>query len=155
MRGVRGEVEEEGVTLFRGGGSVAVVGSALATGADGMAAPGGFATALGKALQLQRTADGPAPGAATITSRNVSSSSNPEWWRLVSSGKELDGPTGPGLTLHAVEPSSGGGGALVLATATLAGGATLPPLTPPLFSPRDTAELARLPEPWSPLASVQ
>ena len=43
------------LAFARGGGSVAVVGSALATRADGMAAPGGFATPLGEALQLQHS----------------------------------------------------------------------------------------------------
>jgi hypothetical protein len=127
--------DEAGAALLafgRGGGSVVVVGSALAHGADGVAAPDGFATPLGQALQLRRTAAGPAVGSATIASRNVSTSSNPELWRLLRPTQgPLDGAVGAGLTLHAVEPlqATGGGGAVVLATATLAGGATLPLLT--------------------------
>lgn len=132
------------LAFARSGGAVVVVGGALARGANGAATPNGFATPLGQALGLRRRAAGPLAGAATIASRNISQSANPEWWRLLSplthggaasgsTATQLDGPVGAGLTLHTVKPTKGGtegdGSALVLATATLAGGTTTPLLT--------------------------
>ena len=122
------------LAFARSGGSVIAVGSALAHAAGGKPATNGFATPLGRALKLRRASDG--PETAMIISRNVSVSSNPEWWRLLNpfdsaSRQQLDGgAVGSGLTIHAVELLNvESGGALLLATATLANGKILPLLT--------------------------
>eukprot|EP01043_Picozoa_sp_COSAG02_P064866 COSAG02_NODE_9616_length_2160_cov_1.447356_1_plen_595_part_10 len=121
------------LAFARGGGSVIVVGGALARRADGLPASGGFATPLGRALGLRRTVNGSPAGTAAITSRNISQSANPEWWRLLSSSgsnsTQLSGAVGDGTIIHAVESLKNRGGALVLATATLSNGTVLPLLT--------------------------
>ena len=95
------------LAFARSGGSVIVRGSALARNSDGVSVPLGFATPLGQALGLRRAAAGPPAGAAVFTSRNISKTANPEWWRLVatpgSSSTQLDGAVGPGLTIHVVD----------------------------------------------------
>jgi hypothetical protein len=121
-----GVSDEAGATLLgfaRQGGAVIVSGGALLYGADG-AAFGSFASPLGKALGL--THAGAISSAADVGGFNVSQTSNPEWWRLLTLP---DRPLSADGQMQRVAPSVPGKSVLVLATASLAGGSSVPLVT--------------------------